>query len=226
MRKVIRNLFMCIAILLAFVCTSSLLLVQEIDSLVVPQPASDNTTPTEFLQPDLLTFTEYVPEHIDTENLAVTFNTTPVSVCNTSSTKTYMPYTAVTSPSSKQYQLIQNHLTVDEETGLLYDEYGFIAVALGSYYGNIGDRFLFVLDNGTILPVIKADAKSDAHTMNGCSHSADSSVIEFVIDTNLAAEAFGRGGNGLVAHGNFNNIDIFEGRIAEVKQVTITYTEQ
>ena len=142
-----------------------------------------------------------------------------VGVCAASKTKTYMSYKSITNKRSKQYDIIHNHLTIDQNTGLLYDEHGYFAVALGSYYGKLGDRFIFELSNGNELPVIKADQKSDNHTVNGCYHLNDSSVIEFIIDTSIANKYFGYSSNGLVNHGNFNNIDIFNGNIVSVKQV-------
>lgn len=141
-------------------------------------------------------------------------------VCATSSTKTYMDYRAITSKNSAQYKYIKNNMTVDDETGLLVDEYGFIGVALGSYYGKIGDRYLFVLDNGTILPFVKVEEKADGDTTNGCYHNSDSSVIEFVLHEDFAAAYFGKTGNGLVSSGNLNNYDEFRGKISEVQKVT------
>lgn len=152
--------------------------------------------------------------------------TSDFGVCSTSSTKTYMDYRAITSKSSAQYKYIQANMTVDEETGLLMDEYGFIGVALGSYYGKIGDRYLFVLDNGTILPFVKVEEKADNDTTNGCYHDSDSSVIEFVLHKDLAAAYFGKTGNGLVSSGNLNNYDEFRGKIAEVQLVTDIFKEE
>ena len=139
-------------------------------------------------------------------------------VCATSTIKTYMSYKAVTNTRSKQYNIIHNQLTVDKNTGILYDDYGYLAVALGSFYGKLGDRFIFELSNGNELPVIKADEKSNNDTINGCYHKSDSSVIEFIIDTNIAKKYFGST-NGYVSNGNFNNVSIFKGHIVSVKQV-------
>ena len=146
------------------------------------------------------------------------FYTVNRGVCAASKVKTYMSYKAITNKRSKQYSIISNQLTIDPNTGLLYDDYGYFAVALGSYYGELGDRFIFELSNGNELPVIKTDEKSDNDTVNGCYHSSDSSVIEFVIDPSIAKGYFGST-NGLVSNGNFNNYSIFRGTIIGVKQV-------
>lgn len=142
-----------------------------------------------------------------------------LELCSTSEDKSYMSYKTITDKRSRQYKLLQE-LNITE-TGLIKDDYGFIAAALGSYYGAIGDRFVFTLDSGVQLYLIKADAKSDSHTHGGCSHTVDHSVIEFVIDEAKAKQYFGVSSNNLVKHGNFNNIDMFKGNIIDSKKVTI-----
>ena len=83
-----------------------------------------------------------------------------IESCSYSKVKTYMPYDTVTNEDTKQYHLIKNELYITD-SGLLKDKYGYIAAALGSYYGEIGDRFIFTLDTGVELHIIKADAKSN-----------------------------------------------------------------
>lgn len=147
------------------------------------------------------------------------FKTESMELCSTSSTKTYMDYRAITNKQSSQWKHIQDHMTVDQETGLLLDEDGFIGVALGYVFGDIGSRFYFELSNGQTLPVVKIDAKASVDAPNGCQHSEDSSVIEFVIDKDIAGQYFGTSG-GYVSSGNFNNIDMFKGSIVSVEKVT------
>ncbi|MFV0550383.1 MAG: hypothetical protein ACK5L6_00470 [Anaerorhabdus sp.] len=147
------------------------------------------------------------------------FKTEEIEACSTSSTKTYMPYTAITAKNSKQYKYIESHMTVDQTTGMLYDEDGFIGAALGYSFGEIGSRYYFTLDTGIVLPIVKVDAKASADAPNGCSHAADASVIEFVIDSTIASEYFGAGPTGLVKQGNFNNDTRFKGSITKVEKV-------
>lgn len=136
-----------------------------------------------------------------------------MSVCSSGATKTYMDYRKITSRSSAQWKIINQSGTISVgDDGLLYSNDGFIGVALGSYWGNIGDKFKFVLSNGQELNVIKIDEKADKDTINGCAHSSDSSVIEFVINKEKALATFG-GVNGHPANGNFNNIQQFKGTI-------------
>ena len=148
------------------------------------------------------------------------YKTEELSVCSLNTAKTYMDYRMTTVVSSRQYQFMHNECTVDKTTGFLYDKEGFIAVALGSYYGEIGDRFYFTLETGIVLPLVKAEEKADVDTDGqGCYHTEDGSVIEFVIDDEYAWNYFGGYSNGLVLDGNYNNYSLFEGSIVKVEKV-------
>ena len=148
------------------------------------------------------------------------YKTEELEVCASDGAKTYMDYHMTTVVSSRQYQFIHNELTVDKETGFLYDKDGFIGVALGSYYGQIGDRFYFTLDTGIVLPLVKAEEKADVDTdITGCYHLLDTSIIEFVIDSDYAKNYFWHNDNGLVLNGNYNNYSLFDGAIVSVEKV-------
>ncbi len=157
-----------------------------------------------------------------------------VSVCASGTTKTYMDYRATTARASRQYQFMHNEMTVDENTGFLYDKDGFIGAALGSYYGEIGDRYYFTLESGVVLPIVKCEEKSDSDTdASGCYHLSDNSVIEFVIDKDYALNYFGRMSNSYVLNGNYNNYALFKGAIVKVEKVLdeknenyVTYSSQ
>ena len=148
------------------------------------------------------------------------FKTEELSVCSANTAKTYMDYRMTTVVSSRQYQFLNYECTVDKKTGFLYDEEGFIAVALGSYYGVIGDRFYFTLDSGIVLPLVKGEEKADEDTdYSGCYHTIDGSVIEFVIDDDYAKAYFGTNSNGYVLDGNYDNYPLFSGSIVKVEKV-------
>ena len=148
------------------------------------------------------------------------FKTEELDICSANTAKTYMDYRMTTVVDSRQYQFIHNFLTVDKKTGFLYDEDGFIAVALGSYYGEIGDRYYFTLDSGIVLPLVKAEEKADEDTdAMGCYHTLDGSVVEFVIDDEYAAAFFGTNSNGYVLDGNYNNYSLFNGSFVRVEKV-------
>ncbi len=155
----------------------------------------------------------------DLKNYHKEFVSESIGACSTSSTKTYEDYRAITNTGSKQWQIIHNEMTVDPTTGFLVDEDGFIGVAMGYSFGEIGSRYYVELDTGIIIPVIKVDAKAATDASNGCSANADASVIEFVIDSDIAYAYFG-GGNGLANNGNFNNYDALNGSIVDIERVS------
>ena len=145
------------------------------------------------------------------------YKTEPIETCGIGSVKSYMDYRAITDTASKQYRFIQEHMTVDEETGFLYDEDGFIGAALGSFYGVIGDRFYFTFENGVTIPIVKIESKANIDTdSKNCYNPNDNSVIEFVIDKNIANEYFGEYGNGLVLSGNYGNHSLFKVQIIKI----------
>jgi len=155
----------------------------------------------------------------ESENDQVEYYTEVKNVCSTSSVKTYMDYRSINAKNSKQYKYIQAYLTVNETTGLLEDDEGFIAVALGSSFGDIGSKFIFTLDTGIQLKVVKVDQKSDNDTINGCYQAVDKSVIEFVLDSTIAKSYYPTGKNNLVSSGNLNTLDDFNGHIEKIEKV-------
>lgn len=138
-----------------------------------------------------------------------------IPVCSNSQTKTYMDYKMITNKSSKQWQYINASGKIKIENGYLM-EGEYIGVALGSYFGDIGTKYIFTLDTGKQIKVVKIEEKADSHTKNGCQQKWDGSVIEFVIDS----KAFEKSAIGYVYNGNFNNIKQFNGHIEKIEMVT------
>lgn len=109
--------------------------------------------------------------------------------CN-SVARTYMRYTAVTSQSSRQYNLLNgpNAKTVNgfRVVGERY------CIALGSgYTSKIGTKVDLVLEDGTILKCILGDAKADVHT-DASTHKFqhfDGSVAEFIMGENYRSSS-------------------------------------
>lgn len=147
------------------------------------------------------------------------FFTQSVELCSSSSTKTYMDYKLIDDKTSRQYQYIKKYMTVDEETGMLLDEQGFIGAALGSHFGEIGTRYYFTLESGIVLPIVKVEEKSDNDTVKGCYHASDKSVIEFVIDTKIAKKFFKGKDKNVIKTGNFNDDENFAGKILSVEKL-------
>ena len=125
-----------------------------------------------------------------------------------------MDYRAVTDVTSKQYQLIYGDTIVIGNDGLLYDgEY--IGVALGSRYGDVGDKFIITLDTGQEFKAIKLDEKADEHTYNGCHHRMDGSVVEFVVCTNRMRNNYPF----VLRTGSFDSTEDFRGNIIKIQRV-------
>lgn len=136
------------------------------------------------------------------------------------SAKPYMDYRKITNKNSRQYKLLWSDDVSVDERGFIVDKDGYIAVALGSYFGEIGDRFEITLDTGIVLKVFKVEQKSDLHTcdknfMGSTSHE----VIEFVIDTQKAFMQANIWGNGYVFSGDFNNCLEFKGNVVKIERV-------
>lgn len=103
------------------------------------------------------------------------------SVPYTKGIKTWMPYTTITCKSSKQYKL--QRLCLTGKYGIrTYN--GRYCVALGTHFGcEIGQYFDLVLKNGTVIPCVLGDIKSDKHTdANNIITVHSNCVSEFIID--------------------------------------------
>lgn len=97
--------------------------------------------------------------------------------------KAYMPYTAITSRSSSQWELQQKAYT---GTYGIRQVSGRFCVAIGTYYGTkIGRKFDIIMNNGTVIPCITSDVKADAHTDSTNRQTmSDGSIVEFIVDIN------------------------------------------
>lgn len=107
-----------------------------------------------------------------------------ISFCTTGGFKSYMPYTAITDINSKQYELQNQAYTGRNGIRTINDRY---CVAVGTYFGaSIGDYINLILENGTVIPCIVSDIKSDADTeYNNIATSVNGCVCEFVVDTSV-----------------------------------------
>lgn len=124
-----------------------------------------------------------------------------------------MDYRKITNKKSKQYKLIKE--LEKSHDGFLRDKDGYIAVALGSRYGNIGDKFIIKFNDNSKIKVIKADEKSDKHTMNGCYHISDGSMVEVII----CNEKFKKENNLAYKMGDVNYTNEFNGNIKQIYKV-------
>lgn len=101
------------------------------------------------------------------------------SVPNNSNAFAYMGYTAITSRGSKQYKLQQ--IAYTDIFGIRCVQQYYL-VAMGTYYGKVGDTFKIHTASGGWYMVMMGDVKSDAHTDPSNRVSGDGSIIEFIVD--------------------------------------------
>lgn len=169
---------------------------------------------------------EPVPSLVGRATIAVDVPDTDVGniemdVLSNSSAKSYMSVHTITNTASRQYEYIHysGEITIDSR-GFLRDAEGYYGVALGSYFGDIGTRYIFTLDTGVQIPVVKVEEKSDAHTIDGYYHAKDGSVIEFVVEPGAEYMKQNVASNGLVFSGNFNNSPEFAGNILKIEKIS------
>ena len=86
-----------------------------------------------------------------------------IPVYSDSSCKLWMDYRAITNTDSVQWQLLQKAVVGND--GILRID-GYVCVALGRSYGNLGDKFLFQIGNKRI-KCIFTDMKANTDTLNG-----------------------------------------------------------
>lgn len=93
----------------------------------------------------------------------------------------YMDYCAITDTASKQWELQQSAWTDSDGFRRIGDDY---CVALGTFYGQVGDRFRVTTDRGNVYTVQMADAKG--YDSNGWYHVAGDgriNLVEFIVQT-------------------------------------------
>lgn len=95
-------------------------------------------------------------------------------------------------------------------------------VALGTHYtSTIGQYVDIQLEDGTVLPCILGDVKSDTHTDETHSYQKwDKSVMEFIVDSPVLNQGDGDydylySNVGVI--GNFSNIDLFSAKVKTIR---------
>ena len=109
--------------------------------------------------------------------------------------KSYMSYRAICLNGSNELYLQRNYAITDEN-GLrtINNRY---CVAMGTYFNlSIGQYFDLVLVNGTVIPCIMSDTKSDKHTDSNNVYTVHSNCCsEFIVDTNYLSQNVKNRGN-------------------------------
>lgn len=178
-------------------------------SSILPIPIAYNGVVNKITPPKLEVIYEKSPIELMFGEDEITPIEHTLDVCHYGKNKTYMDYTRL-SKTSEQYKFL---MTMTIKDGFFYTYDGYMAVALGSYFGGLGERYEFTLSSGVVLKVIKAERKADEHTNNGCEQKWDKSVIEFVIDSSTIKFWWGEK---YVLNGNFNNTKEFNGDIIKI----------
>lgn len=142
-----------------------------------------------------------------------------IEMLYTSSVKTYMDYRAITDKTSPQYQFIHSDEITICEDGFLRDSEGYVGVAMGGYFGEIGSRYICRLDNGAEIKVVKVEVKAEQDTVQDFYGKDNYDIIEFVIDTKAQWMQDNKWENGYIFSGNFNNYEAFNGKIVEIDKI-------
>lgn len=132
---------------------------------------------------------------------------TTMEVPNHSVFKSYMPYSAITLKSSQQYVLQSQAYTDENGLRKIGDYY---LVAMGQYYGTIGDKFRITMSSGQQFNVIMGDMKKYEHTFNGEGKiGADNlDLFEFIVDSpNLNSTIRRDGSVNCIFNGNVEKIE-------------------
>lgn len=144
---------------------------------------------------------ELLAEQVQT--LTDEINQSIVPVCSTSTFKSWMSYTTITSPSSKQWKL-QQRATTDVNYGFRMVD-GNILVAMGPEYGPVGTKYLIEFEDGKVINAMIGDVKHE-----GCTSSPDGSMIEFIVAKEKLPQS-------IKTAGNFNLL--FSGSITMIRTV-------
>jgi hypothetical protein len=130
--------------------------------------------------------TDSIILNIDGEEHIYSYNFMPEQVSEDfGRTKTYEFYQQITSATAPQTKLnrVADAYTDNQGYRKILDYY---LVAMGSYYGSIGDIFEVELDTGRIILVIKGDTKADKDTdATNRYQASDLSVLEFICDRDV-----------------------------------------
>lgn len=122
----------------------------------------------------------------------------------------YMDYRAITDTSSKQWALQQMAWTDSDGFRRIGDDY---CVALGTFYGQVGDRFRITTDRDNVYTVQMADAKG--YDSNGWYHVAGNgkiNLVEFIVQTEYLP-------NEVALHGDCGVLDNVGGNIVKIERL-------
>lgn len=127
--------------------------------------------------------------------------------------KSYMDWECITNTRSTQYKMQEQSYT--DSTGLRRYKTGEYMVAMGTYYGQVGDRFKITLDSGKTFECVLGDQKADVDTdmTNRYTEMGDDqkNVIEFIVDTDKLPDMTRKMGD--------ISYDGFEGNVKKIERM-------
>ena len=127
-----------------------------------------------------------------------------------SSFKSYMDYRCITDKRSKAYQVANSATKLDN--GLLVVDNEYYCVAMGTYYGQVGDKFYIETNEGNSWKIILCDIKANSHTDSTNRYTiANGCMMEFVVDTRLIPSS-------VKSSGTVNGLG-FSGKITLVRKI-------
>lgn len=139
-----------------------------------------------------------------------------VKPTNGSQNKPYEPYYAITNTTSKAYKFQCKSSVKVDPRGFLMENNTWYCVALGSYFGHVGDKFLFTLSSGKVIPVVIADMKANKDTDSQNYLSYGGHIVEFLINPN----SWYMVANGVKKRGNLNILPELKGKVTRIQKVT------
>lgn len=130
--------------------------------------------------------------------------------------KPYEDYRAITDTTSRAYKFLhQDNVQVNEQGFVMLDN-EYYCVALGGYWGTIGDKFIITLETGVELKCVIGDMKSNKDTNSNNYAHKDGHVVEFIIDSD---HSYMRKIN-IKYHGLLNTThDNFYGKIVNIEKL-------
>ena len=132
--------------------------------------------------------------------------------------KSYMSYQAITNTASEQYKLQQRCWTDCDGLRRQTDDF---VVAMGIYYGAVGDRYKVTLTSGNEFTIIIGDIKADVHTdaknmytpvYNEHGKFVSANVLEFIVDPSALPKK-------VKLLGTVSAIDFFKGNIESLEKI-------
>lgn len=125
---------------------------------------------------------------------------------------------SITDKTSKQYNFIWNSGRCKiSQRGFIMCDVDYFGVAMGTYFGPIGSKYILTLESGEQIKVCKVEHKSDKHTDQDNYLAQNGHLIEFVIDPATSWMRKQPSTNGLVFNGNFNNY--WKGSVVRIQEV-------